>query len=335
MLRAMHPEVSVIIVTWNARDLVDRCLEAVLGDGGRGVELEVLVVDNDSSDDTVQHVRDRWMTQDARVRVIETGRNGGMAAGNNAGMLAARGTHFLLLNSDAFLEPDALRALLDRVGVTPDVGVVVPALRNVDGTPQRSVRGFPTPWRYATELFYLRRIAPRSACFNAFYGGGLDLARARPVDWATGACLLVPRAAVDTVGLMDEAYVMYGEEVDWLRRMARAGLATWWEPAATVIHVGGGSARREWSRLYGMQLANHVRYMARCESLRAARQTRRILLAALTLRAVAYRVAGFVPIRGAAARRARGRSFAEGARVVRELDPAQVAAPVVPSWPPV
>src|SRR5690348_5995075 len=99
----MQPDVTVIVVTWNARDLVDRCLEAVLGAGGAGVELEVLVVDNDSTDDIVAHVRAAW----PQVRVVETGTNGGMAAGNNVGMREAAGRAFLLLNSDAFLEPGA------------------------------------------------------------------------------------------------------------------------------------------------------------------------------------------------------------------------------------
>jgi GT2 family glycosyltransferase len=210
-----------------------------------------------------------------------------MAAGNNTGMLAAAGDALLLLNSDAFLEPGALRRMLDTLAEADAAGVaaIAPALRNTDGTPQRSVRGFPNVWRYATELLYLRRLAPRSRWANSFYGGGLDLSGPRTIEWATGACLLVPRAAVDAVGLMDEAYVMYGEEVDWLRPMQRAGRRVLWEPRAEVVHVGGGSAKRAWSRWYGVQLANHVRYMARQEGISAARRTRRLLLASLRARA--------------------------------------------------
>lgn len=326
----MRPDVSVIVVTWNARDHLDPCLDAVLGAGGADVELELVVVDNDSSDGTVDHVRAAYPA----ARVVETGSNGGMAAGNNAGMLAASGRSFLLLNSDAYLQPGALRTLLDRLDAEPDgsVAAVAPALRNPDGSPQRSVRGFPSPWRYATEFFYLRRIAPGLRATNAFYGAGVDLSRPGRIEWATGACLLVPRDAVDAVGLMDEAYFMYGEEVDWLRRMHDIGRHVAWEPRAVAVHLGGGSARSEWGSLYQRQLANHVRYMARTSGERAARRTRRVMSTALLLRAAAWRVVGLVPGSGARQRRERARAFAEGARTVRSIDPAATDPPAIPQW---
>ena len=327
----MAPAVSVIVVTWNALDHVDACLQAVLGEGSAGVDVEVLVVDNDSTDGTVAHVRDSWPS----VRVVETGRNGGMAAGNNAGMLEARGRAFLLLNSDAFLHDGAIATMLERLDAEPagTVAAVVPQLRNVDGSEQRSVRGFATPWRYATEFWYLRRLAPRSRLLNAFYGGGLDLSRPQRIDWATGACLLVPRDAVDAVGLMDEAYFMYGEEVDWLRRMARVGRTVAWEPRAVATHVGGGSARTRWGSLYQRQLANHVRYMARCESRRSARRTKLVLRTALLARAATWRAASLVPMGDRARRRERAAAFAEGARTVAAVDVDAPTPPIVPAWP--
>jgi GT2 family glycosyltransferase len=318
----MRPDVSVIVVTWNARDHLDPCLDAVIAARDAGVSLELLVVDNASSDDTVEHVRTHYPD----VRVIETGRNGGMAAGNNAGMLESEGRSFLLLNSDAYLEPGALRTMLDRLDSEEPgtIAAVAPRLLNRDGSPQRSVRGFPTPWRYATEFFYLRRIARRSRALNAFYGGGVDLDQPGFVDWTTGACLLVPRDAVDAVGLMDEAYFMYGEEVDWLHRMRLVGRRVAWEPRAVAVHLGGGSARSEWGTLYQRQLVNHVRYMARQHGPRAAVRTRAVLLAALRLRAAIWRVAGT---------RARAAAFAEGARSVAAIDVAHVDPPIVPDWP--
>lgn len=312
----MLPDVSVIVVTWNALDHVDECLDAVLGAGGRGVDLELVVVDNDSNDGTAAHVRSRY--PDAVV--LETGRNGGMAAGNNAGMQVARGRSFLLLNSDAFLQEGALETMVDRLRGEAEgtVAAVAPALRNVDGSVQRSVRGFPSTWRYFTEFSYLRRLAPNTRAFNAFYGGGLDLSRSRRIDWATGACLLVPRDAVEAVGLMDEAYFMYGEEVDWLRRMSAHGRDVVWEPAALVTHVGGGSARTQWGELYQRQLANHVRYMAQCEGPGAARRTRRMLTWTLRLRALAWRIAGVVPIGDRAQRRERAATYVRGVRTIAD-----------------
>ena len=327
----MAPDVSVIVVTWNARDHIDPCLDAVLGDGGAGVDLELIVVDNDSSDGTVEHVRARYPS----VRIVETGRNGGMAAGNNAGMAVASGRSFLLLNSDAYLHAGALRTLLDRLDAEPagTVAAVAPRLQNVDGSLQRSIRGFPTVWRYATEFLYLRRVAPRSRACNAFYGAGVDVDRPQRVEWVTGACLLVPRDAVDAVGVMDEAYFMYGEEVDWLHRMREAGRGVCWEPRAVATHVGGGSAGSSWGALYQRQLANHVRFMSRREGVRAGRRTRALLRWSLVARAVAWRVAGIVvPGDGRRARRERAAAFAAGARTIAAIDPAATAEPVIPRW---
>jgi len=329
----MQPDVSVIVVTWNALDHVDTCLEAVLGAGGAGVQLEVIVVDNASSDGTAAHVREHW----ASVKVLEIGRNGGMAAGNNAGMLEARGRSFLLLNSDAYLQAGALRALLDRLtreGAA--VAAVAPRLENVDGSHQRSIRGFPSSWRYATEFLYLRRLAPRLRATNAFYGAGVRLDEPGWIEWATGACLLVPRPAVDAVGLMDEGFVMYGEEVDWLDRMRAVGRRVAWEPSAVVTHVGGGSARREWGRMYQLQLGNHVRYMALRRGIGPARRTRALLTGSLRLRAGVWSLLGALPIGGSEARgvrRERARAFREGAATVRSMDPARPAPPVIPNWP--
>lgn len=325
----MAPAVSVIVVTYNARGHLDRCLDAVLGAGGAGVDLELIVVDNDSSDGTADHVRTHY----SDAIVLETGRNGGMAAGNNAGMLAARGDAFLLLNSDAFLDDGSLARLVERLAAEPagTVAAVAPRLSNVDGSPQRSVRGFPSPWRYATEFWYLRRLAPRSRALNAFYGGGVDLRRPGRVDWVTGACLLVPRDAVDAVGLMDEAYFMYGEEVDWLHRMSAVGRHVAWEPGASAVHVGGGSAGRSWGALYQRQLANHVRYMAQREGVGPARRVRRILRSALVMRAVAWRVASLL-FGDRSRRRERAAAFAAGARTVGAIDVANVDPPEIPTW---
>jgi GT2 family glycosyltransferase len=325
----MNPDITVIVVTWNARDHIDACLSAVLGAGGAGVDLELLVVDNGSTDGTPEHVEAAYPS----AQVVRSGRNGGMAAGNNLGMQRAAGRAFLLLNSDAFLHAGALRILVDRLDGELDgtVAAVAPALRNVDGSVQRSVRGFPTSWRYATEFFYLRRLAQSSRMLNAFYGGGLDTTMPRTIDWATGACLLVPRSAVDDVGLMDEAYFMYGEEVDWMARMRTVGRRVAWEPRAVATHVGGGSARSQWGALYQRQLVNHVRYMARCEGRAAARRTRLLLLAALRLRAIAWRIAAVLP-GDRTARRERAAAFAAGARSIAAVDIDGIDPPQVPAW---
>ena len=116
-----------------------------------------------------------------------------------------------------------------------------PRLRNRDGTLQRSVRGFPTLWRVATEYFFLRKLAPRSRALNSYYAGWFDHDESREIDWAMGPCFLVRRDAADAVGLFDESFFMFWEETDWLYRFNRAGWKVWFLPEAEVVHVGGAT----------------------------------------------------------------------------------------------
>src|SRR5580765_6945908 len=164
-------EVSVVVVTYNALPWVERALESVRGH-------EVIVVDHGSTDGTLELVRERF----PEVRVIEQ-ENRGMGAGNNAGMRASQRPYALLLNPDAWVAGDAVERLAAYLDAHPRVAFAVPRLTNPDVTLQRSVRGFPTPWRLATEYFYLRKLAPRSRLLNAFYAGGFDHDEPRAVEW--------------------------------------------------------------------------------------------------------------------------------------------------------
>ena len=116
----------------------------------------------------------------------------------------------------------------------PDVAVVAPKLLNLDGSLQRSVRGFPTRWRLATEYYYLRKLGPQTELLNAFYGAGFDHASEREVECVMGACMLVRRAAIDEVGPPDPSFFLFSEEVDWCYRFAQAGWKTLFTPEAQL-----------------------------------------------------------------------------------------------------
>ena len=269
-----QPDVSVVVVTWNALPHVERCLESVRG-------CHVVVVDHGSTDGTLELVRDRFPD----VRVIEQ-ENLGMGAGNNAGMRAADGRFFFLLNPDAWVEEDGLDELVAYADAHPDAAVVGPRLVNTDGSLQRSVRGEPTLWRLSTEYFFLRKLGPRTNLFNPLYVGGFAHDEARRVDWLSGAALLVRREAADAVGLFDEEFFMFGEEVDWQTRFRRAGWHVYFCPSATVVHVGGAS---HGGRLYVENLRGHLRYFAKHRGLREAERARRLLLLALRIRMLVLR----------------------------------------------
>jgi N-acetylglucosaminyl-diphospho-decaprenol L-rhamnosyltransferase len=271
---AAQPDVTVIVVTWNALPWLAPCLESVHG-------RDVIVVDHGSTDGTLELVRSRFPD----VRVIEQ-ENRGMGGGNNTGMRAAHGRWFFLLNSDAWIEPGSLDALVAFADEHPEAAVVGPRLVNTDGTLQRSVRGEPTLWRLATEYLFIRKLAPRSRRLNALYAGDFAHDDVRDVDWLYGPALLVRREAADAVGLFDEDFFMFSEEVDWMTRFRRAGWKVLFFPGAQVVHVGGAS---HGGNLYVENLRGHLRWFDKHRGAREAERVRRLLLLSLRLRAALLR----------------------------------------------
>jgi N-acetylglucosaminyl-diphospho-decaprenol L-rhamnosyltransferase len=283
-------DVSIVIVTFQARELLRRCLDALAADG-TALDRQVIVVDQASDDGTASWVAEAH----PEVELVALDRNVGFGAGNNRGVALARGRHVLLLNSDAFVSPGAVDELVRFLDATPRAGAVGPRLRNADGTLQRSCRSFPTPWRLATEYLFLRKLAPRSRALNAFYCGGFDHDRTRRVDWVTGACVLIRGESMAQVGGFDESFFLYSEETDLLRRLADLGLETWFDPAAEVTHLWGATTARDPGPAYREQLRSHIRYLDRHLGRGAARGGRLILLSGLALRAPrgrGYRDAG-------------------------------------------
>ena len=176
------------------------------------------MVDHGSSDGTVSFVRERF----PEVEVVEQ-ENRGLAYGWNTGIARTSGRYVLLLNSDAWLDDGALDQLASFADAHPEAAVVGPRLRYPDGRLQRSVRGFPTLWRLATEFFYLRKLAPGTEALNAFYAGGFDHASVREAEVLMGAVWLVRRAAIVEVGPADDAFFLFSEETDWAYRFRDAG----------------------------------------------------------------------------------------------------------------
>ncbi|HEY7690887.1 MAG TPA: glycosyltransferase family 2 protein [Gaiellaceae bacterium] len=267
-------DVSAVTVTLNGRPWVEQCLESLGG-------VETILVDHGSTDGTVELVRERF----PEVRVLRQ-ENRGLGAGLNAGMCAAEARYHLLINSDAWLVGDALERLVAFADAHDDAAVIAPRLRNPDGTLQRSVRGFPTLWRIATEYFFLRKLAPRSRALNAYYAGDFDHGSVRAVEWAMGSCLLVRRAAVDAVGMLDEDFFLFSEETDWLYRFREAGWSVWFTPEAEAVHVGGAT---HGGRMYAENVRGIVRWFGKHRGPREAARARRLLLVALRLRGLVFR----------------------------------------------
>ena len=268
--------VSVVVVTYNALPWIERCLESVRGH-------ETIVVDHGSTDGTLDLVRERF----PEATLVEQ-ENKGLGGGSNAGMRLATGDYYLLLNSDAWAIGDAVARLAAFANKHPRAAVVGPKLLNPDGSLQRSVRGFPTLWRLATEYFFLRKLAPRTRALNAFYGARFKHDRVRESDFLMGACLLVRREAADTVGLFDEDFFMFSEETDWCYRFRQSGWSVFFTPDAEFTHVGGATTARDWGPMYREQLRGHLRFLAKHRGLTEAEQARWLLLVAMLLRSVVF-----------------------------------------------
>lgn len=232
-------EVSAVIVSYNSRAYLGRCLASVVPQveaaGG-----EVIVVDNASADGSPEVVR-----AFAGVRLVENRANVGFVRAVNQGLKLAAGRYFLILNPDTEVRPGALAALVAFLNDHPRVGLAGPRLLNPDGTVQPSRRRFPTlPVLFAESTFVQWRF-PRLGLFRRFYCEDLPDGTAHPVDWVTGACLLARREAVEQVGLLDERFFMYCEELDWCRRMWAAGWQVYYVPAAEVVHQEAASSRQD------------------------------------------------------------------------------------------
>jgi len=268
--------VSAIVVTHNAAAWIQRSLESLAGTGA-----EVVVVDNASTDGTPGLVREKF--RDARVIEQE---NKGFGAGNNAGMRAASGRYYLLLNPDAWLTEGALEKLVAFADAHPQAAVIGPRLLNPDGSLQRSVRGYPSPWRIATEYFFLRKLGPRTHALNAFFGEQFDHESVREAEYLFGACLLVRREAVDEVGGFDEDFFLMSEEVDWCYRFREAGWKVLFYPGAEVFHVVGASLN---PRQFHAIVRGHLQFLRKHRGEREAERARRVMLWGLRARGLVFR----------------------------------------------
>jgi GT2 family glycosyltransferase len=270
----MAEHVVAVVVTYDARPWIENCLDSLRG-------VETVVVDHGSSDGTVTLVRERYPD----VRVIES-ENRGLGAGWNVGIRATASSYVLLLNADAWLTEGALDRLLDFADTHPDAALVGPRLLNPDGTLQRSVRGFPTVWRLATEYLFLRKLAPGTSVFNAFYAGGFDHDEVREVEVVMGACMLLRREAIEQVGYCDEDYFLFSEETDWCFRFREAGWLVLFFPGSECVHVRGASHS---GRLYRENLRGHLLFLSKHRGPRVAERARRLLLVSLRLRGFLFR----------------------------------------------
>jgi N-acetylglucosaminyl-diphospho-decaprenol L-rhamnosyltransferase len=234
------PKLTVAIVSFNTRDLLERCLETLLSSLAETPELEarVVVVDNASPDGSAAMVRERFPSVDLRA----LDRNLGFAGGNNLVLREATTPYVLLLNPDTEVRADAPRALVRFLDAHPAAGAVGGRLIYPDGSFQHAAFAFPTLPMSFLDFFPINHRLTESRLNGRYPRDRYD--RPFQIDHPLGACFLVRRTALAEVGLFDEGYYMYAEEVDLCWRIKRAGWQIWFTPEATVVHHAGAATRQ-------------------------------------------------------------------------------------------
>ncbi len=248
-------DVSVVIVTYNVREFLEQALRSVER-ASAGLAVETWVVDNDSADGSAEMVRERF----PEVRLIANQDNPGFAVANNQAIRQAGGRYLLVLNPDTILQEDTLRTMVAFMDAHPDAGAAGCRILNPDGTfAPESRRAFPTPAVAFYRIAGLSRLFPRSPRFGRYNLTHLPADRVCEVDALSGSCMMVRAAAVrpeaddaagsaiphaPPAGLLDEAFFMYGEDLDWCYRIQQAGWRIYYTPDTQIVHYKGESTKK-------------------------------------------------------------------------------------------
>lgn len=232
--------VSVIVVSYNVREFLDNLLKS-LKPALEGIESEIIVVDNASEDETVPYLKKNH----PGLIIIENKVNRGFGKANNQAASIAHGDYLLLINPDAVVEENTVRAMLDFMKSYSDAGAAGCRILNADGTLQKACRrSFPTPWVAFTKISGLSSLFPGSKIFGRYNLTYLDHENVHEVDAISGSFMFIPRQIFQEVGGFDEDYFMYGEDLDLCFKIKQAGYRVYYTPSTSIIHFKGQSTRR-------------------------------------------------------------------------------------------
>ena len=227
---------SIVLVCWNNKAYLDPCLKS-LYEGGLKSSFDVVVVDNGSTDGSQQMLAEKY----PQVKVIQNAGNVGLGKASNQGIEATNGRHVLLLNNDTLVNAPALDVLVEYLDAHPKAGATAGRLLNPDGSFQSGFAPFST---LLEEFLIVTRIG--ELLWTGYPSHG-DAQEIKETGWMSSACLLVRRAALDQIGLLDEGYFIYGDEADLQYRLNKAGWKVVFLPNSSIVHFGGRSMDR-WKR---------------------------------------------------------------------------------------
>jgi len=267
------PDLSVIIINWNTRQLLSQCLQSVV-DNLHDLMIESFVVDNGSTDNSVEMVRKEF----PEVTLIENRENLGFAKANNQAIQLSHGRYILLLNSDAFLTPNAIQSMLNVMESDLSAGIAGAHLVYPDGRSQVSHRPLPNYWTEINSLFGLDKMSIRKINHRKY----------DEIGSVIGACMLIRKSLLDQIGLLDEAFFMFNEEVDLCNRCHKVGSKVVYLDSAIVVHVEGGSTGQTVQRVIRLY-SGKLHYFNKHFGANSELRLKRIMIIATNLKIVIYR----------------------------------------------
>jgi GT2 family glycosyltransferase len=232
----LKPNLSIIIVNWKVKDLLDKCLSSILR-YKNNYNLEIFVVDNDSQDGSPEMVRDKY----PEVNLIALDKNIGFGAANNLAINKSKADYIFLLNPDTEISKDFLPNIFAYVHNNPNIGIIGPRIINDDGSKQASIRRHPSLLSQILVMFKLTNIPIINGLLNNYLFKDFDYNKEQPVEQVMGAAMFIQKSVFDKIGVFDEKFFIWFEEVDLCKRASTAGIKIKYFPGASIIHHGAQS----------------------------------------------------------------------------------------------
>lgn len=230
-------ELSIIILSYNTRDLLKNCLDSIYKNT-KGVSFEIIVSDNASTDGSVEMIKKFFK----KVVLVENKKNLGFSKGNNAARIAAKGKYILFLNSDTIVEKDSIKKSLDFLKSDKSFGAVTCRVKLINGEDDKDTRrSFPTPWVSLTHLSQIDRLFPTSVTFAKYWYGYLPVEETHEIDSLQGAFCLTTKEILDKINWFDEDYFLDGEDIDLCFKIHELGFKIMYYPKVNIIHLKGAS----------------------------------------------------------------------------------------------
>lgn len=251
----MSPELSIVIVNWNGKAFLKSCLESLVREGS-GLDAEIIVVDNGSSDGSPEMVRELFK----EVKLICNRENVGFARGNNIGLRECRGEWICLVNSDVEVMSGSIKCMVSYMREHPKVGMMGPKVIDSASGITPNYREFPSLWNLFCRALALDKIFPPSRIFGGYFMNYFDGTHMRKVDVIAGTFWLLRKKALDEAGWLDEDFFMYGEDIDLCKRLKRSGWDILYFPEAEIMHHGGGSSQSDPIRFFIEQQRSNYLY---------------------------------------------------------------------------